>query len=104
MAEAGHAELAELAVVARGLAREARAASVRMDERRAALARSALVWWQGGAAQAYEQAVRERVSALALLSRRLAVLADRYDELALLAQGSAAADAATAVGAWVRMP
>jgi hypothetical protein len=103
MADVGHAELA---LVAEGLAREARAASVRMDERRAALARSALVWWQGGAAEAYEQAVRERVTALALLSRRLAALADRYDELAVQARLGASAEMATATATFsgARMP
>lgn len=66
----------------RRLALVARASAARMHDRRVALARSALVWWQGGAAEAYQQAVQERVNALAELEVRLGALARACDALA----------------------
>lgn len=64
------------------LAGVARASAARMDGRRAALSRHALVWWQGGAAEAYQRAVQERVNALAGLGGRLEELARAYEALA----------------------
>ncbi|HSO64762.1 MAG TPA: hypothetical protein VLQ78_06640 [Ornithinibacter sp.] len=101
MGDIGHHDLA---AAAQQLGREARAASVRMDERRAALARSALVWWEGGAAEAYQQAVQERVTALSVLSRRLGTLADAYDELAAEARLAAVVERVVADAAGARMP
>ena len=75
MADDAAAELRRLAVAARGSA-------TRMHDRRLALARSALVWWQGGAAEAYQRAVQERVTALATLGARLDALARACDALA----------------------
>jgi uncharacterized protein YukE len=66
----------------RRLAATARGSASRMHDRRVALARSALVWWQGGAAEAYQQAVQERVNALANLGVRLDELARACDALA----------------------
>lgn len=66
----------------RRLAATARGSATRMHDRRLALARSALVWWQGGAADAYQQAVQERVNALATLGVRLDELARACDALA----------------------
>lgn len=56
---------------ARLVAVEARREAGDLDEHRAALGRSALVWWQGGAAERYQQLVRERVNALAEASQHL---------------------------------
>ena len=72
----------ELVVRARQVALVARAAAGRMDARRVALARSALVWWQGGAAEAYQRLVHERVNELAALSARLTEVARTCDDLA----------------------
>jgi uncharacterized protein YukE len=101
VAEVGNDELAD---AAQRLAVQARAASVRMDQRRAALARSALVWWQGGAADTYRQAVQDRVTGLAALSRRLDDLADCYDELAVEARLAGAVDRVVASTPGARMP
>lgn len=101
MGDIGHDDLA---AAAQQLGLEARAASVRMDERRAALAGSALVWWEGGAAGAYQQAVQERVTALSVLSRRLGTLADAYDELAAEARLAAVLERVVADAAGARMP
>ena len=69
-----------------------------MDERRAALARSALVWWQGEAAESYAapgpgtgERPRRAVGALEDLARA----ADR------LAEGATARAEAEAAAAWV---
>jgi hypothetical protein len=72
----------ELVVRARQVSLVARGAALRMDERRVALARSALVWWQGGAAEAYQRRVQERVNELAALSARLEGVARLSDDLA----------------------
>jgi hypothetical protein len=85
-------ELRRLAVAARGSA-------ARMHDRRVALARSALVWWQGGAAEAYQQAVQERVNSLAALSVRLESLAAACDALATECEGDLAATVASGNGA-----
>jgi uncharacterized protein YukE len=65
-----------------------------MDERRAALSRSALVWWQGEAAESYQRRVHDRVNALAALTARLETVARLADQLAadaeLLAQAERA--------------
>jgi len=66
-----------------------------MDERRAALSRSALVWWQGEAAESYQRRVQERVNALAALSARLESLARLADDLAAEAELLAQAERAS---------
>ena len=72
----------------RGLARDLRVAAHRVEERRAALGRYALVWWQGEAAERYQQRVAERSARLSALSAALAEVADLADGLAdLLARG-----------------
>ena len=69
-----------------------------MDERRAALSRSALVWWQGEAAESYQRRVQDRVNALAALSARLEGLARLADELAAAAALLEAAERLEATG------
>ena len=87
MAELTWSDVAERAgaVAVRG-----RLAARGMDDRRAALSRSALVWWQGEAAESYQRRVQDRVNALAALSARLETVARLADRLAadaeLLAQ------------------
>ncbi len=76
----------------RALSAQARLAAATLDERRAALSRSALVWWQGEAAESYQQRVQDRVNALAALSARLEVVAVHADELACAAEALAAAE------------
>jgi uncharacterized protein YukE len=66
----------------RELSRDLRAASARLEARRAALGRYALVWWQGEAAERYQQRVAQRVTALHDLSLAMA-------ETAVLAEGLA---------------
>ena len=73
---------AEMAERARALGVRGRLAARGMDERRAALSRSALVWWEGEAAETYQRRVQERVNALAALSGRLESLARLADDLA----------------------
>jgi uncharacterized protein YukE len=67
------------------LAVRARLSARAMDQRRAALSRSALVWWQGEAAESYQHRVQDRVNALAALSARLDGLARLADEVAAAA-------------------
>jgi uncharacterized protein YukE len=67
------------------LAVRARLSARAMDQRRAALSRSALVWWQGEAAESYQHRVQDRVNALAALSARLEGLARLADEVAAAA-------------------
>ncbi len=55
----------------RGIALALRTGAAQVDERRAALGRYALVWWEGEAADAYQQRVAARVNALATLARRM---------------------------------
>jgi uncharacterized protein YukE len=92
----------DVAVRARALAVRGRLAAAGMDERRAALSRCALVWWQGEAAESYQRRVQERVNALAALSARLESLARLADALAadaeLLAQAERASLTAGAQG------
>lgn len=64
------------------LSGEASASAARMRARRVALARFSLVWWQGGAAEAYQAAVRERVNALAQVEAELEFLSVACHELA----------------------
>jgi hypothetical protein len=64
------------------LALAARRARETVEEHRAALARYALVWWEGGAADHYRQLVEERRAALA-------VELDRLEEVELLARALA---------------
>lgn len=91
MAELTWSDVAERA---RALAVRGRLAAQGMDERRAALSRSALVWWQGEAAESYQRRVQDRVNALAALSARLELVARHADDLAadaeLLAQAERA--------------
>ena len=89
----------ELVVRARQVSLVARGAARRMDERRVALARSALVWWQGGAAEAYQRRVQERVNELAALSARLDELARTCDHLAAGMEAAFAAERARALAA-----
>ncbi len=67
-----------------------------LDEHRAALARNALVWWQGGAAERYQQLVQERVNALAEVSAHLEGLARRADRFAHALDSEARVAAAVA--------
>jgi uncharacterized protein YukE len=76
----------------RALSAGARSAAGEMDARRAALSRSALVWWQGEAAESYQQRVQDRVNGLAALAARLEALAVLGDELAAAAEAQAAAE------------
>jgi hypothetical protein len=55
----------------RGIALALRTGATQVDERRVALGRYALVWWEGDAADAYQQRVAARVTALATLSARM---------------------------------
>ena len=66
----------------RGLAGDLRVASHRVEQRRAALGRYALVWWQGEAAERYQQRVAERSARLAALSAALTEVADLAEDLA----------------------
>ena len=84
----------DVAERARAVAVRGRLAAQGMDERRAALSRSALVWWQGEAAESYQRRVQERVTALAALSARLEGLARLADELAAAAARLAQAERA----------
>ena len=88
----------EVAARAREMALQARREADEMDLRRAALARSALVWWQGEAADSYARRVQERVNALARLSVALMDLARTADRLAEVATARVEAEAAAA---WV---
>lgn len=75
------------------LSAQAGAAAGRLRERRAAVSRFALVWWQGGAAQTYREAVERRVASLARTEGELLFLAEACHELAgLFAAESAALD------------
>ena len=89
----------ELVARARQAALVSRTAAGRMDERRVALARSALVWWQGEAAEAYQRRVQERVNELADLSTRLDELARTCDHLAAEMEAAFAAEKARALAA-----
>jgi uncharacterized protein YukE len=91
----------ELAEQARAVAVRGRLAARGMDERRAALSRSALVWWQGEAAESYQRRVQDRVNALAALSERLESVARLADDLAADAELLAQAERAS-LGAGVR--
>ena len=76
----------------RAVSTRARLAASDMDARRAALSRSALVWWQGEAAASYQQRVQDRVNGLAALSARLEAVALIADELARSAEELAVAE------------
>ena len=94
MEEGAYREVAEAVHV---LAGQARGEARQIDEHRAALARNALVWWQGGAAERYQLLVQERVHALAGVSGHLEGLARRADRFAQ--ELSSEADLAAAVAA-----
>ncbi|HWS57824.1 MAG TPA: hypothetical protein VN257_04735 [Actinotalea sp.] len=64
------------------LAAEVSASAERMRARRVALSRFALVWWQGGAAEAYQEAVQERVTLLGQVEAELELLSVACHELA----------------------
>jgi hypothetical protein len=91
MNEGGHRAVAE---AARLVAMEARREASDLDEHRAALGRSALVWWQGGAAERYQQLVRERVNALAEVAQHLEALAGLADLFAAALEREADTEAA----------
>lgn len=86
-----------VAETVRDVAVQARREGRELDEHRAALARNALVWWQGRAAERYQQLVQERVNALAEVSAHLEGLARRADRFA--AALDAEADVAAAIAA-----
>jgi hypothetical protein len=65
------------------------AKAAEVEQRRAALARYALVWWQGEAAEAYRGRVQERVAALAALSARLEAAAEHWEDLEEAAEEAA---------------
>ncbi len=87
----------ELAEAASDLAASALAEARFMDERRVALARNALVWWQGEAAEGYRRRVQERVNGLAASAVELEALARAAGSLADRARSQAAAEAADAL-------
>jgi len=75
------------------LSTEAGAAADRLRERRVAVSRFALVWWQGGAAQVFRDAFERRVAGLAATEAELRFLAQACHELAgLVAAESVASD------------
>ncbi len=86
---------AELADEAGRMAMLLLAEAAEVDQRRMALSRYALVWWQGEAAEAYQHRVQERVAALAATSARLEAAAEAWEALEEVAD-----DAAAAEGAW----
>jgi hypothetical protein len=94
MEERAYRAVAEVVHV---LAVQARREGREMEEHRAALARNALVWWQGGAAERYRQLVQERVNALTVVSANLEDLACRADRFAEALESEA--DIAAAVAA-----
>ncbi|NHA68102.1 hypothetical protein [Phycicoccus flavus] len=83
----GHAtgEIEALAVRVR-LARES------VEARRVALARYALVWWEGEAADRYRELVDERRAGLARLADELGWLEESVVALAAVARAEGAAD------------
>ena len=72
---------AELAAEAGRMAMLLLAEAAEVDQRRVALSRYALVWWQGEAAEAYQRRVQERVAALAALAARLEAAAELWEAL-----------------------
>lgn len=64
------------------LSAQARAAAQRVHAQRVALSRFSLVWWQGGAADAYQAAVQVRVNALVAMQAELEFLSVACHELA----------------------
>lgn len=85
-----------VAEVVRLVAAQARREAAELDAHRAALARNALVWWQGGAAERYQGLARERVDALADLAGHLEGLARRADHFAAALEREADTQAAIA--------
>ena len=69
------------------------AEAAELDQRRMALSRYALVWWQGEAAEAYQRRVQERVAALAVASARLEAAAEAWEALEEVADNAALAEA-----------
>ena len=69
------------------------AEAAELDQRRMALSRYALVWWQGEAAEAYQRRVQERVAALAAASARLEAAAEAWEALEEVADDAALAEA-----------
>jgi uncharacterized protein YukE len=88
----------ELAEAAEGVAVTARVEARALEERRAALSRYALVWWQGEAAERYRRRVLERSNELAALAAELDRLATVADDLAEGARSQAAVQSAPAPG------
>ena len=91
MNEGGYRAVAE---AARLVAVEARREACDLDEHRAVLGRSALVWWQGGAAERYQQMVQERVNALAEVAQLLGELAGLAEVFAAALEREADTEAA----------
>jgi hypothetical protein len=87
--------LAELADEAGRMAMLLLVEAAEVDQRRMALSRYALVWWQGEAAETYQHRVQERVASLAAISARLEAAAEAWEALEEVAD-----DAAAAEGAW----
>ena len=81
----------------RALADELRAAAGRIDARRAALGRYALVWWEGTAADLYVQQVAHRVNALDALARDMEEAAGHVETVLALDRGPGRAVAVTRV-------
>ena len=73
----------------RALADELRAAAGRIDARRAALGRYALVWWEGTAADLYVEQVAHRVNALDALARDMEEAAGHVETVLALTEGPA---------------
>ena len=88
--------LAELADEAGRMAMLLLAEAAEVDQRRMALSRYALVWWQGEAADGYRRRVQERVNDLAALAVELEALARAADSFADRARSRAAVEAAAA--------
>ena len=86
----------ELAEAAEGVSVTARVEARALEERRAALSRYALVWWQGEAAERYRHRVHERSNDLAALAAELDHVATVADLLAERARSQAAVQWAAA--------
>lgn len=76
------------------------AEAAEVDQRRVALSRYALVWWQGEAAQGYQRRVAERVAALAALATRLEAAAEHWEALEDAAEEAARDAGESGVAGW----
>ena len=66
----------------RAMGADLRLMAARLDDRRVALSRYALVWWQGEAAEAYQQRVARRVAALAVVAGAAEAVAAQAEAVA----------------------